>query len=367
MREADWVNDRYSIKVLKEEKVESADSHRVLAAAHYAVSGSFGASRQAMTPSPIVVDTGSGFNVVRKDVLPSGWRSCVIPDAELPDIGDANGNPLPVLTAVWLRVRFGNAQYKVPFLVVENLACPMLVGTHFTNRHVDAIWCRLGRIQFTRATLPILGRGTKAEPWNPEKSDDPALRPPPPTDESASLTGIRLARPVSIAPYTQVKAYVTTNMGGIIVTEPKHSLFQRHKVRIMNGVHDVLPGKKFPLLVSNFSSRTVNLPKHPTIAYASRSPLTLVSLSGAGAQELCAGHNIFLTNEEALPIEEEQNEYVVPNASEDQTARKRAASPESARERARVPLAGAPDTKESSCSKSSRRTRFERDEEEDGD
>ena len=113
----------------------------VLAHSHYVVSGSIGVTAQVQKPWPIIVDTGSGFNVIRRSALPDGWKKFITASNDLPTLGDANGNALVVQHQVLLRVRLGNALYRVLFYVVDHLACPVLLGTQFANRHIEAIRC----------------------------------------------------------------------------------------------------------------------------------------------------------------------------------------------------------------------------------
>ena len=62
-------------------------------------------------------------------------------DTVLPTLGDANGRPLSLLGEIVLRIRFGNTTYRVPFIVADNLAAEVIVGTRFMNRYDDAIEC----------------------------------------------------------------------------------------------------------------------------------------------------------------------------------------------------------------------------------
>ena len=146
---------------------DEPDPCLLLAQSHYVVSGSIGVSAQVQAPVPLVVDTGSGYNVIRRSALPEGWQKCVTTSEGLPSLGDANGNALDIRHEVLLRVRVGNALCRVLFYVVDHLACPVILGTQFANRHVEAIWCIRGEVQFTRDTLPILGRGNRTKPWRP--------------------------------------------------------------------------------------------------------------------------------------------------------------------------------------------------------
>ena len=95
-----------------------------------------------MMPKPVVVHTGSGYNVIRQDALPPGWESHITHNADLPALGDMNNNPLCVRHGVRLRIRLGDAVYPVRFIVVNRLACLALLGTHFLDQHVDAIKCK---------------------------------------------------------------------------------------------------------------------------------------------------------------------------------------------------------------------------------
>ena len=66
--------------------------------------------------------------------MPEGWKQFITTNKDLPTLCDASGNVLGSACEVLLRVRFGNALYRVTFIVVDNLSCPVLVGTKFLNR-----------------------------------------------------------------------------------------------------------------------------------------------------------------------------------------------------------------------------------------
>ena len=263
----------------------------MLAHQHYVVSGSIGTTAKLQTPLPFVIDTGAGYNVIRKSSLPPGWKGFVTGSTDLPALGDAGGHALNTLHEVLLRVRFGNALYRVSFLVVEKLAVPVVLGTQFTNRHVDAIRCIRGKVEFTRDTLPIIGHGAIDDPWSDSKAryvetgskhkDEAAEH-----DESHLLTRIRLAKPLLIPAHTQKKALATTLLEGVIVTEPKHSVMQRYGVRVMNSVHEVHADRSFTIVVSNFSSKERLLPKGMIVAYASRSPMGFMGIEERSARDV---------------------------------------------------------------------------------
>ena len=70
-----------------------------------------------------------------------------------------------------MRVRFGNVLYRGTFIDSDSLFCPVLVGTKFLNRDVDAIRCHKGIVEFTGDNIPILGHHGSGEFWrNPDKN-----------------------------------------------------------------------------------------------------------------------------------------------------------------------------------------------------
>ena len=131
---------------------------------HYTVSGSVGSDHKTMMPKPVVVDTGSGYNVIRQDALPPGWERHIPHSADLLALGDTNNNPLCVRHKVRLRIRLGDPVHPVRFIVVNRLACPVLLGTHFLDQYADAIKCRQRVLYLTRSIVPILGIGKAGIP-----------------------------------------------------------------------------------------------------------------------------------------------------------------------------------------------------------
>ena len=139
---------------------------------HYTVSGSVGSDHKTMMPKPVLVDTRSGDNVIRQDALLPGWERHITHSADLPALGDANNNPLCVRHEVRLRIQLGDALYPVRFIAVNGLACPVLMGTHFLDQHVDAIKCKQRVLYLTRSVVPILGVGKAATPHQEQPAPD---------------------------------------------------------------------------------------------------------------------------------------------------------------------------------------------------
>ena len=265
----------------------------MLQSSHYIVAGSVGLHRRHMRSFNIVLDTGAGINVIKTSALPVGWENHLIEGADLPELGDANGKPLKLQGAIRLRVRFRNSVFLTTFVIADRLAVDIILGTCFLNKHVRAIECSEGRVQFLKkdTKLPILDRRGKplSQPENNDEGtqgqDAPKTRRKSTSNFGASHT-VRLSRKITIPPMSQVAASVSTEAGGLVFIEPKNAIFDRHRVRTANGVADVMTNAQFEIVLANFSKVAKSLPKNTVIAYATRNPTGIHSLGRAVGQEL---------------------------------------------------------------------------------
>ena len=159
--------------------------------------------------------------MISQDELLPGWEQHVAASADLPALGDANSNPLCVSHEVRFRIRLGDATYPVCFIVVNRLACRILLGTQFLDHHVNAIKCKERVPYLTCYIIPILGIGdTTAPPQEPPAlSRTPAAKPeskPTDTAKPPKAVRVRLCKSLCLPPFTQVKAQVITQSGGYI-------------------------------------------------------------------------------------------------------------------------------------------------------
>ena len=118
----------------------------LLKAAHYVVLGSIGISETLLTPMRMVMDTGSGPSVVQESTLPKGWKAYAAQTGNIPQLADANGNPLRITGRIKLLIQLGRKLLDAEFFVAPKLAVPVILGTGIMNSHVEAIRCRAQRI-----------------------------------------------------------------------------------------------------------------------------------------------------------------------------------------------------------------------------
>ena len=233
-KEGDWLNEE-----LKKAAVEAAAKSEtpVLSIRHnpaepkallviksqfYSVHATVSLTPEMSLHSRTVLDTGCGYNLIRADKLPPEVRNKLTKDGTLPNLGDANGNALGLVGSVALKVTLGRQTYAVSFLVASKLACDVLLGTMFLNRHCEAIRCRLGVVEFTRCRIPILDHEARVEDAevaaeNGKSSEE--LDRAKEKKKTSPLKSIRLSRPLTIPPMTQASATVTTGSHVLIVVQ----------------------------------------------------------------------------------------------------------------------------------------------------
>jgi hypothetical protein len=113
---------------------------------NYKLGVSIGLTRAVLFPVRSVLDTGAGPNLVREDVLPSGWDCSLIPNQPLPQITNASGKRMPVKGVIILILQVGNLVRRVRFYVTPGLGVPCILGCNFINLHVRSIHPKERRI-----------------------------------------------------------------------------------------------------------------------------------------------------------------------------------------------------------------------------
>ena len=228
----------------------------------YNVLGSVATGGNAFKPHTIAVDTCSGYNLVRKADLPPDWNRYVIRGAPLPRLAGANSNPLRLTAVVRLTVRLRNTTFRIPFVVAEQLAVPVLLGTAFIDAHVRSIDIDGQKLELHQGSSVAIVDG-KGEPTPPTRRHGRQTSRPEAREEAPQA--IRIARWVNIPAMSQARVRVATAGRGLVFLEPKPSLQHRHGVRLTNGVAEVLPNVTFDVIVVNFSRRERRLPKHTVV------------------------------------------------------------------------------------------------------
>jgi hypothetical protein len=190
-------------------------------------------SRDSLTVRTVALDTGSGANLISKDALPEG--SLVYPLHNSPKITDDQGGTLGTVGVVHLCISLCSRVVEVPFIVVDRLAIPLLLGTGFIDENVVAILPKERLVQFgndaSLQTVSMVGR------------------------EEDYAANIQVTETLLITAYTEVVIAGKANRCGLFVVRPTWHWTGR-AVNAKNGVVE-LPsiGETFALVVGNFSAK----------------------------------------------------------------------------------------------------------------
>ena len=101
----------------------------------YGVLGSIATEGNTFKPYKFAIDTCSGHNLVRKADIPLDGTSCVVRGAPLTRLAGANSNPLNLTAVVWLALWL-RITFRIPFVVADQPAVPVIIGTAFITAHV---------------------------------------------------------------------------------------------------------------------------------------------------------------------------------------------------------------------------------------
>ena len=226
-----------------------------------------------------MVDTGAGPNFIRKDELPLGVD--VIRNGPLPNVADANNNPIRMTGLVDVVVRLGSRIAKAEFILCERLAAPVIVGCDFCDLFVEAIYSRKETIELDDgSTLPIVRRPLKRSPKAPPLPDSQEYVG---ADGRTSLK-VRVAQNVILPPETQTWVYVKTERHGVMVLNPMdcmayNKLYADKGVIVTNSVVQAQPHTTFCVLIANFTKKPQPLVKNQVVPTLQTHPLEVFQIN----------------------------------------------------------------------------------------
>ena len=243
---------------------------------NYKVHAAIGLSKSAMFPVVSVLDSGAGPNLVHLRMIPPGWLSRIRQGA-LPKLVDAQKRSINAIGTIALMVRLGQFKARVHFVVVTHMAVDCILGTSFIDRHVKAIMPGLRRVKFYHApSVAIIGAtdGPKQRDFSPDSKRGADATIP----SNTVSNKVRLVRGTVLPPMTQTEVDVQTAESGLVFLQGHHRMLDRHLALAANGVMDVVPSRPFRILMSNFSTHPVRLPKNTVVATALPSPAGILTI-----------------------------------------------------------------------------------------
>ena len=195
-------------------------------------------------------------------------------ESNLPPIRDASNNRIRTVGTISLHVRSGKLRYRVRFIVVTNLAVDCILGISFIDQNVEAIRPPRRTIQFVdHSRTPIVGTtfSTRKKEKNTPKLESQSV----PTVSNK----IRLCKAVRIPPMTQFTVEVQSAKARLcfLLNHPK--VITKRLSLMANGVMDIVPKRPFAVIMSNFSSSSVTLPRNMVFGLALPAPAGVFEIS----------------------------------------------------------------------------------------
>jgi len=229
---------------------------------NYQVSVMIGADVWKMTPFTAVLDTGAGPNLIRTDALPDDWqqRDIIVPDASHRRIRNADGRVGGSIATVELFCLVGTLECRTQFIVVDNLAVPVILGVSFIDRYVANIQVGKGLIEFTSGDRAVLHRR------KPVREDEDTV--------------IKVARAISLPPMSETNVLVNTRAEGTCLLKPVSldPMGTHKRYALSNGIADIRSHQPFIVRVVNYGDSRLQLPKGTIIGHASPSTKEIVGL-----------------------------------------------------------------------------------------
>jgi len=201
----------------------------------------------------VVVDTGAGPILVRRNALAPDWlrQAVTIKEEDQVRLRHANNARLRTCGTVTLWLQTGARIVPVPFLVVDDLSVPVILGCTFIDDNAHAILHQDRSIRWTDGFVTAILRG--------------------PLDDGDRSMGVscvlRATYKTRLLPSAATVIWVRTMWGGLGQVFGASRLFTTHGVTIANGVHDIVPGSSFLVIVINFGAREVILRQRANVGY----------------------------------------------------------------------------------------------------
>ena len=219
----------------------------------YRIVASLGLEKLSLVAFGVFVDTGAGLNLVRRNALSPDWLRQVVTSKEEEQVRlrDANIARLRTSGTVTLWLQTGSRIIPVPFLVVDDLSVPVILGCTFIDGNAHAILPQDRSIRWTDGSVTEILRGPLVD-----------------GDRSMGVSCVlRATHKTRLAPSAASVVWVRTMSGGLGQVFGTSRLITTHGVNIANGVHDIVPGLSFPVIVTNFGAREVVLRQRANVGY----------------------------------------------------------------------------------------------------
>jgi len=207
-----------------------------------------------------VVDTGAIPSVVSEDLLRPDWRAHAWRAPTRTRIVDASAQALKALARLPLTLHVHEKPMHFPFIVVQRLSVPLIIGCDFHRQYTKAILPQDGKIEWsTGAVSGILGYHLGARGRQYKAPAKPRVRP-----KELTLAG------ATVLPLgAQTNVQVVTRSTGICIIKDRAEFLAKHGLNLVHGHHKKLHRHEpFSVLLVNLGRKTKMLAKGTRVAVA---------------------------------------------------------------------------------------------------
>lgn len=218
-------------------------------------------------PFIAVLDSGASHNIIRADALPLGWekRPNVDPTGMIKNLQDARGIISQNISTVYLEIKLGYEKKRLRFLVMKELAVPVLLGCEFIDAHLTFIHTKSKTIQLNSGTIiPLYKRPI---------SNTPTL--------------IYSAQSVELPPFSETNIPVVTSNEGtcLVQSVSTNRTINKKMFAAASGIAEVKINQPFIIKVANYGNSPIFLQKHITMGMATPLAAEVLSISETNLNE----------------------------------------------------------------------------------
>jgi len=183
-------------------------------------------------------------------VAVAAWYKFRIPTEQV-RLRDANNVRLSTSGTFTLWLQTGARIVSVPFLVVDDLSVPVTLGCTFIDDNANAIQPQDEAIRWKDESV-------RAILWGPLDDGDRSM---------GVSRALRLTHKTRLPPSAATVVWVRTMWGGLGQVFGASRLFTARGVTIAKGLHDIVLGLSFPVIVTDFGEREVVLRQKANVGY----------------------------------------------------------------------------------------------------
>jgi Retroviral aspartyl protease len=127
-----------------------------------------------------VLDSGASFNIIHVQALPKGWEQIpnIDPNGATRNLQDTKGTIIQNISTIHMNIMMGKEAKRIRFLVMKQLAVPLILGCEFLNEHIRSILPKDQSIELLSGeTIPLYTQPMRRHQNRVDKAQGVTLSP----------------------------------------------------------------------------------------------------------------------------------------------------------------------------------------------